>query len=89
MAKKSSKDYFGLDRIVSLVLAIIPFTAWILGVLTRAKEGKWIAVIIRIFGGYPEGVSYSILLMNLCVPLIDRYTRPKIFGALKKEAKKA
>ncbi len=51
MAKKSSKDYFGLDRIVSLVLAIIPFTAWILGVLTRAKEGKWIAVIIRIFGG--------------------------------------
>lgn len=51
MAKKSSKDYFGLDRIVSLVLAIIPFTAWILGVLTRAKEGKWIAVIIRLFGG--------------------------------------
>lgn len=51
MAKKSSKDYFGLDRLVSLVLAIIPFTAWILGVLTRAKEGKWIAVIIRIFGG--------------------------------------
>lgn len=52
MAKKSSKDYFGLDRIVSLVLAIIPFTAWILGVLTRAKEGKWIAVIIRILCGW-------------------------------------
>ncbi|MBQ9115201.1 MAG: hypothetical protein IJY07_04605 [Clostridia bacterium] len=49
MAKKS--DYFGLDRIVSLVLAIIPFTAWLLGILTRAKEGKWLAAIIRVFGG--------------------------------------
>ncbi len=49
---KAQKDYFGLDRIVSIILAIIPFTAWALGVLTRAKEGKWIAVIIRIFGGW-------------------------------------
>ena len=48
-----------------------------------------LTTLIRLFGGYPEGVSYSILLMNLCVPLIDRYTRPKIFGALKKEAKKS
>ncbi len=48
-----------------------------------------LTTLIRIFGGYPEGVSYSILLMNLCVPLIDRYTRPTIFGAIKKEAKKA
>ncbi len=47
-----------------------------------------LTTLIRIFGGYPEGVSYSILLMNLCVPLIDRYTRPTIFGAVKKEAKK-
>ena len=42
---KSKKDYFGLDRIISLVLAIIPFTAWLLGVITRAKEGKLIAVL--------------------------------------------
>lgn len=39
--------------------------------------------VIRKFGGYPEGVSYSILLMNLVVPLIDRYTRPKIYGKAK------
>lgn len=39
---------------------------------------------IRIWGGYPEGVSYSILIMNLLVPLIDKYTRPKIFGEVKK-----
>lgn len=48
-----------------------------------------ITVLIRFYGGYPEGVSYSILIMNLAVPLIDRYTKPKIFGALPKEAKKA
>ena len=46
-----------------------------------------LTTLIRIFGGYPEGVSYSILIMNLCVPLIDRFTEPKIFGA--PEVKKA
>lgn len=44
--------------------------------------------LIRIYGGYPEGVSYSILIMNLCVPLIDRFAKAKIFGAKPKEAKK-
>ena len=43
----------------------------------------FITVLIRVFGGYPEGVSYSILLMNLCVPLIDRWTSPKKFGYVK------
>ena len=50
MAKKSSKDYFGLGRLVSLILAIIPVTAWILGVVTRFKEGKIVAAIIRLVG---------------------------------------
>ncbi|PIE53745.1 MAG: Na+-transporting NADH:ubiquinone oxidoreductase subunit D [Dethiosulfovibrio peptidovorans] len=39
--------------------------------------------LIRIFGGYPEGVSYSILMMNLFVPLIDRLTIPKFFGEVR------
>lgn len=39
-----------------------------------------ITTLIRIFGGYPEGVSYSILLMNLLVPVIDCYFKPKAFG---------
>ena len=43
-----------------------------------------ITYLIRTFGGYPEGVSYSILLMNVCVPLIERFTEPTIFGALPK-----
>ena len=36
--------------------------------------------VIRLFGNYPEGVSFSILFMNALVPLIDRYTRKKPFG---------
>lgn len=51
MAKKGG-DYFGLGRVVSIILAIIPFTAWILGMITRFSEGKIVAGIIRIFGGW-------------------------------------
>lgn len=40
--------------------------------------------LIRTFGGYPEGVSYSIIIMNLTVPLIDKFTRPRVFGEVKK-----
>ena len=55
------------------------------------KSGRWIfgigcgilTVVIRRWGGYPEGVSYSILLMNLLVPIINRHTVPKKFGATK------
>ncbi|MCM8595852.1 MAG: RnfABCDGE type electron transport complex subunit D [Candidatus Accumulibacter sp.] len=39
-----------------------------------------IAYTIRVFGGYPDGVAFAVLLLNLCVPLIDMYTRPPIFG---------
>ena len=43
-----------------------------------------LTMAIRLVGGYPEGVSYSILLMNLMTPLIDRLTMPKAFGEVKK-----
>lgn len=36
--------------------------------------------MIRTWGGYPDGVAFAVLLMNGAVPLIDRYTRPRIFG---------
>jgi electron transport complex protein RnfD len=56
------------------------------------KKGRWIfgvgagviLVIIRIYGGYPEGVLYSILFMNALTPLINRYTKGKIFGEVSK-----
>lgn len=52
MAKSKGKDYFGLGRIVSIILAIIPITAWLFGVITRIKEGKIVAGILRIFFGF-------------------------------------
>jgi len=52
------------------------------------NRGLWIfgagcgvlTILIRLYGGYPEAVCYSILLMNTAVPLIDRWTQPRIFG---------
>ena len=37
-------------------------------------------LVIRRWGGYPDGVAFAVLLMNMAAPLIDRYTRPRIFG---------
>lgn len=36
--------------------------------------------IIRVWGGYPDGIAFSVIIMNMAVPLIDYYTQPKIFG---------
>lgn len=46
-------------------------------------------VFIRYFGSYNEGVCYSIMVMNLCVALIDKYTKPTRFGVVKSEKKEA
>ena len=46
-----------------------------------------ITLVIRYFGTYPEGASYAILVMNLFVPLIEKYTMPRKFGAPAKEKK--
>jgi electron transport complex protein RnfD len=54
-------------------------------VIFGALAGVLVA-LIRIYGGYPEGVCYSILLANAARPMIDRYTAPRVFGARKKKA---
>lgn len=54
---------------------ITPKGTWIFGIGIGL-----LVIIIRLFGGLPEGVMYAILLMNGLVPLINRYTRPKYFG---------
>ena len=46
-------------------------------------------VLIRYFGSYNEGVCYSIMVMNLFVPLIDKYTKPVRFGVVKSDKKEA
>lgn len=51
MASKRG-DYFGLSYIVSLILAIIPVTSWVLGWLTRFSEGKIVAGILRLLLGW-------------------------------------
>ena len=50
--KKTSGDYFGLSRLVSLILAIIPITSWICGFVTRFQEGKIVAGLIRLIFGW-------------------------------------
>jgi electron transport complex protein RnfD len=42
-----------------------------------------LAYLIRVFGAYPDGVAFAVLIMNLCVPIIDFYTRAPIFGMKK------
>ena len=59
-----------------------------LGQLVYAMGCGILTVMIRYFGGYNEGVSYAILVMNTCVVLLDRIGRPVKFGAPKKEAAK-
>ena len=60
-------------------MVTIPIT--IKGQIIFAVGAGMITALIRLAGGYPEGVCYSILLMNAVTPLIDRLVKPKIFGA--------
>ena len=66
MAKKS--DYFGLGYIVSVILAIIPFTAWICGAITRFMEGKIVAGIIRLVFGFT-----IVWLIDLILMLVSKH----------------
>ena len=66
MAKKS--DYFGLSYLVSVILAIIPPTAWICGALTRFKEGKIVACIIRLIG-----VGFILWVVDLILMITSKH----------------
>ncbi len=54
---------------------LTPRGCWIFGIGIG-----FLVVLIRLFGGLPEGMLYAVLLMNAATPLIDRYTQPRIFG---------
>lgn len=56
------------------------------GKLIYAGGAGLILALIRAFGGYPEGTTYAILLMNVVTPLIDRATRRRIYGEVKSRA---
>lgn len=74
--------------------AIFMATDYVTSPLTRLGQIVYgigcgvLTIVIRYFGGYNEGVSYAILIMNCCVVLLDRIGRPTKFGAPKKEAAK-
>ncbi len=70
--------YMATDPVTS---PITPRGAWVFGI------GIGILVmLIRVFGGLPEGVMYAILLMNAATPLINRLTQPTVFGRHKEAA---
>lgn len=64
--------YMATDPVTS---PVTPRGAWIFGIGVGV-----LVMLIRVFGGLPEGVMYAILLMNAVTPLIDRYTQPRVFG---------
>jgi len=64
--------YMATDPVTS---PVTPRGAWIFGVGVGV-----LVILIRVFGGLPEGVMYAILLMNAATPLINRYTQPRVFG---------
>lgn len=66
MANKS--DYFGLSYIVSLILAIIPFTSWICGAITRFTEGKIIAGIVRLIG-----LGFILWIIDLILTITSKH----------------
>lgn len=54
---------------------------------TTPKGKLWFAAgiaimtyVVRVYGGYPDGVAFAVIFMNMCVPLIDMYTQPRVFG---------
>ena len=61
----SKGEYFGLGRLVSIILAIIPVTSWILGFVTRFMEGKIIAGLIRLIFGFTIVWILDLILMIL------------------------
>jgi electron transport complex protein RnfD len=50
------------------------------GKLYFAAGAGLITYLVRVYGGYPDGVAFAVIFMNICVPLIDMYTQPRVFG---------
>lgn len=55
------------------------------GKLIFAAGAGLLTYLIRSFGGFPDGMAFATLLMNICVPLIDAWTQPKVFGKKEKQ----
>ncbi len=51
-----------------------------LGKLIFGASTGFLVYVIRVFGGYPDGIAFAVLIMNAAVPLIDAYTQPRVYG---------
>jgi electron transport complex protein RnfD len=58
-----------------------------LGKLIFGLGAGFLTIAIRTWGGFPDGVAFAILLMNLCAPLIDQYTQPLVYGVTSRRSK--
>lgn len=54
------------------------------GKIVYAFGAGLLTTLIRLYGVYPEGVMFSVLLMNVATPMIEHFTSPKIFGGAKR-----
>lgn len=84
-----SQLFSGAMMFGAFFIATDPVTA---SITTRGKLvfGSLVGLLvylIRYFGNYPDGVAFAILLSNICVPLIDYYTRPRVAGHFAKGRK--
>jgi electron transport complex protein RnfD len=76
--------FSGGTMLCAFFIATDPVTA------CTTPRGRWIygacigvlVYIIRTWGGYPDGIAFAVVLMNIAAPLIDYYTQPKVFGGL-------
>lgn len=76
--------FSGGTMLCAFFIATDPVTA------STTPRGRWIygagigalVYIIRSWGGYPDGIAFAVVLMNIAVPLIDYYTQPKVYGDL-------
>jgi electron transport complex protein RnfD len=76
--------FSGGTMLCAFFIASDPVTA------STTPKGRWIygfgiaalVYIIRTWGGYPDGIAFAVVLMNMAVPLLDYYTQPKTYGAV-------
>lgn len=73
---------FGGSLLGAFFIATDPISAATtpMGKLIYAGLAGILVVLIRVFGNFPDGIVFAILLMNACAPLIDTYTQPRVFG---------
>ena len=67
----AKKDYFGLSRLVSLILAIIPITALVCGIITRFQEGQMVPAIVRLIVGLTGIGTIVVWVLDLVCMILN------------------